>query len=66
MKNISFYQYETAKIHILWDNKIQPFGYFKKAIDAFNYIEKISISNTTAFKIRYSIYTPDGIINLKF
>ena len=39
---LSFYRWETAKVTILWHNKVQQLGFFKSAEDALKVILKQS------------------------
>jgi hypothetical protein len=60
---IEFYKYETKCISIIWNNKIQPYGYFYNAIDAKNFIIEL-INGTTEKLTDYKLQTKNGLINL--
>lgn len=55
LKNIDYYIYETPKVRIYWNNKLQ-FGAFYSANEAIIHIA----GNNKG----YSLHTPDAIINL--
>jgi len=67
-KPLSYYEYETANVRILWKGIVQPYGFFKSAEDAYKLIKKLH-SDAKAYgshdKISlYEIYTPDKTIKL--
>lgn len=59
--NVNFYQYSTASIVIKWNEIIQPYGFYKTAADAIEFLE-----NTLKESLeKYSLLTPNGDIKIK-
>jgi hypothetical protein len=61
IKPLSWYNYETPKIHILWYGNVQPMGRYKTAEEAKKAI--YGICQTEEQVKEFSIYTPDAVIN---
>jgi hypothetical protein len=59
--NVNFYRYSVASIVIKWNGIIQPYGFYKTAADAIEFLE-----NTLKESLElYSLLTPNGEIKIK-
>jgi len=56
MKPLNYYVYETPKIRVTWNGKVQPIM-FKTAAEALAYIQGQTFNFGT-----WAIVTPDGVI----
>jgi hypothetical protein len=58
---LSWYEYETARITVLWNGHTQPLGFFKSAIDAKKAVDKLK-STLSVQTGKWELRTPNGII----
>ena len=59
---MSYYTYETIKVHITWNGKVQPVGMFKSAESANTFINRHLILSSNELP-NYKIVTPDAILD---
>ena len=62
-KNIEYYTYSTPKISIVLNGKTQPYGLFKSAVEAVNFI-RLKLAQTLPDFLAHELSTPDGTIKL--
>jgi hypothetical protein len=63
-RDLSYHEYETPKISILWNGHVQPMGYFKSALDALDAIKKIMSQGGGGGKNHWQLRTPGGLIDI--